>query len=137
MQEDRPGLGIGLQRRERPVGQDQIFVAGCDIPEAMAARHAVAVRYLALRREAVGIGPAVLQRRTSSVGNALNWMVMVVSSVAFDELDVAPGGGRSHPKPALPITRRCLSDEIVDAAQRDPAILPVPFGSVRAGYSSP
>src|SRR4051794_18847849 len=50
MQEDRPGFCIGLRVWKWPVGEDEIDIAGGDIPEAMTAGHPVAVRDFPLGR---------------------------------------------------------------------------------------
>ncbi len=61
VQEDRPELGIGLQRRERAVGEDQHLLAFAHRLHAVAAGFAAGCRP-PLRPLAVGVRGAVLQR---------------------------------------------------------------------------
>ncbi len=63
MEEDRPGLGIGLRLRERPVGENEIGRARLDIGLAMPAGDAVAVRDVALRRLAVRVSSTGPERQ--------------------------------------------------------------------------
>ncbi|CUW85924.1 hypothetical protein AGR2A_Cc100297 [Agrobacterium genomosp. 2 str. CFBP 5494] len=57
MQEDRPRLGVGLQRGKRPVGEYEHGFTRADLVEAVATRHA-AGRHGCFRSIAIGIGGA-------------------------------------------------------------------------------
>lgn len=61
VQKDRPGLGMGLKLRKRPVGENEKSLALGHIVKAMAAGNAVTVGDAALRRHPIGVGFAGLK----------------------------------------------------------------------------
>lgn len=61
VEEDRPGLRIGLESREGAMGEDEVGFTRTDQPQTMPAGHAVAIGNVPLRRRAIGIGATALE----------------------------------------------------------------------------